>query len=484
MTALDRKLLRDSGTMRGQAVAIALVVACGVATFVMTRSRPIARFSRRATPTTGGTASPTCSLVSSARRNALLERDCGDSRRRRVADARVVADVTLDVPGLAEPATGRLVSVPEGARPRAQRAVILRAAGCSSRRARDEVVASEAFATRQPTLKPGDRVGARHQRPLDDLRIVGVALSPEYVYGIRPRRLIFPDNQRFGVFWMSRRALGPRSTWKGGFNDVVLRSAPRRRPGATSSRALDRSARAATAGSARYGREDQLSDHVLDDELAAAADAWTLVPAIFLGVAAFLLNVVAHAPASSTQREQIAAPQGARLLEPGDRPALPRVRARHRRHRRGARHRPSALWLGSGLTGALQRVLPLSVPRLPSVGFGAGCRRRVGSLGAGGARRGRRVNRAVRLPPAEAMRPEAPARYRASFFERLRPARLLSPAARMVVRNLDRRPIRFALSVLGVSLAVGILVLGRYFWDMVDEAMDLQFFRSSARRRR
>ena len=38
MNSLDRKLFRDLWHARGQVIAIALVVACGIASFVMARS--------------------------------------------------------------------------------------------------------------------------------------------------------------------------------------------------------------------------------------------------------------------------------------------------------------------------------------------------------------------------------------------------------------------------------------------------------------
>jgi putative ABC transport system permease protein len=85
------------------------------------------------------------------------------------------------------------------------------------------------------------------------------------------------------------------------------------------------------------------------------------------------------------------------------------------------------------------------------------------------------VRRVLRLPAAEAMRPEAPARFRSGALERLGLRHLMTPAARMVVRNLSRRPGRAALSTFGMALAVGLLVVGRFFMDSVQELADVQF---------
>jgi len=49
------------------------------------------------------------------------------------------------------------------------------------------------------------------------------------------------------------------------------------------------------------------------------------------------------------------------------------------------------------------------------------------------------VRRAVAIPPAEAMRPEPPARCRTSLAERALAGRL-THATRMVLRNVERQP--------------------------------------------
>ena len=85
------------------------------------------------------------------------------------------------------------------------------------------------------------------------------------------------------------------------------------------------------------------------------------------------------------------------------------------------------------------------------------------------------VRRVLSLPPAEAMRPEPPARFRAGLLERTRLARWLPTPPRMIWRNVARRPLRAALAVLGIALAVSILVVGRYFVDAIQLLADLQF---------
>jgi putative ABC transport system permease protein len=86
------------------------------------------------------------------------------------------------------------------------------------------------------------------------------------------------------------------------------------------------------------------------------------------------------------------------------------------------------------------------------------------------------VWRAVSLPPAEAMRPEPPARFRAGFIERLGLKHFLSPTARIIVRNLARRPVKAFLNTLGISLSVALLVTGFYLYhDAISRVIDVMF---------
>ncbi|MFP3741317.1 hypothetical protein, partial [Burkholderia sp. SIMBA_019] len=56
-------------------------------------------------------------------------------------------------------------------------------------------------------------------------------------------------------------------------------------------------------------------------------------------------------------------------------------------------------------------------------------------VGAGAA-----VWRAARLPPAEAMRPELPAGFRAGLLDRIGLLRAMPIPLRLILRNLARRP--------------------------------------------
>jgi putative ABC transport system permease protein len=463
--ALDRKLLRDLWQMKGQAAAIGAVVAAGVAMFVMYLSNFESLQRTRANYYESARFADVFAMLKRA--PASLERRIGAIPGVEKVATRVVADATLDVAGMSEPATGRLISLPERGQPLLNDVYLRRGRWVDPTRA-DEVLASEMFVDAHG-FQPGDRVAAVINGRRRALTIVGVALSPEYVYAIRPGEMV-PDKRQFGIFWMGRRPLASAFNMEGGFNDVSLHLA--RGASATDViRELDRLI-APYGGLGAIPRSLQISEWTLDNELRQLQTFGFLIPLIFLGVAAFILNV-ALARALALQRQQIAALKAlgysnvelgwhyikwALVISGGG--ALMGVAI-------GA-------WLGSALTGLYNQFfrfpfLEYHLSATVAVASLAGSLV-VGALGAQSA-----VRRAVRIPPAEAMRPEPPARYRQSILER--PSRRFRPTlvTRMILRNLERQPLRTSVSVLGVAFAVAVLFVGLAFLDVMDVLIDQQF---------
>jgi putative ABC transport system permease protein len=85
------------------------------------------------------------------------------------------------------------------------------------------------------------------------------------------------------------------------------------------------------------------------------------------------------------------------------------------------------------------------------------------------------VRRAVRLPPAEAMRPEPPARFQPAFLERVGAGHWFSASFRMAMRNIERRPVRSGLTCIALALATGILIVPNSFRDGVAYVIDFQW---------
>lgn len=462
--ALNRKLLRDLLAMKGQATAIALVIAAGVAMFVMYLSN---FESLRRTQQTYYERQRFADIFVTAKRvpERVAER-LAEIRGVAAIETRVVADVTLDIPGMDAPSRGRLVSIPPEGRP-ALNDVFLRSGRWIDPSRPDEVLVSEAFALSH-AFEPGDSIAAIINGRRRVLQIVGIALSPEYIYTIPPGEII-PDDRRYGILWMERKALAAAFNMEGGFNDAVLRLLP----GASSSEVIAELDRilAPYGGLGAIPRALQFSHWTLDSELRQLQNFGIIVPSLFLGVAAFILNV-ALTRALALQRPQIAALKalGYTNLEL----AWHYLKWALLIAALGAAAGTAAgAWLGSFMIQLYNQYFrfPVLEYRL-SGGVAAGAilgSLFIAALGALSA-----VRRAVRIPPAEAMRPEPPAHYRISLMERIA-GRRLSHINRIILRNIERQPFRAVASLTGMSLATAILVVGLFFIDAMDVLKEMQF---------
>jgi putative ABC transport system permease protein len=462
---LNKKLFRDLWHLRGQLLAVAAVAMCGIAAFVTMRSAYVSLVDGQADYYRRYRFADVFAHAKRAPESvaASLRELPGVA----AVQTRIVAEVALDVPGLPEPATGRLVSIPERRVP-ILNDLHLRRGRWVEPRAPGEAIVSEAFADANG-LEVGTRLGAVINGRWQELTVVGVALSPEYVYEIRGLE-VFPDNRRFGVLWLGREALAGLFDLEGAFNDVSLALAPGA-PEAPVVAGVDRLL-ARYGGLGAYGRDLQLSHRFLSDEIAQDRVSGLYLPSIFLAVAAFLVHVVLSRLVGS-QRDQVAVLKafgygdtavGAHYLGI----ALAAVLA-------GAV--PGILlgiWFAAYLADLYAKffhfpgLLFAVSPGL--IGLAAAISAAAATLGAVSA-----VRRAVGLPPAEAMRPEPPPSFKRGWFERSGAAGLLSPPARMIVRNLARRRVKALLSTTGIALAVGMLVLTRYFGDCVDWMVRIQF---------
>lgn len=462
---LTVKLFRDLWRLRAQSLAIALVIAAGVGMVVMafgmmrsldatrTAYYDLYRFADLFAP-----------LVRAP--EPVME------RIRRIegvgtAESRISARAILDLPGVVEPAQAVIHSLPPGGRP-AVNALVLRSGRFPDPSRADEVVANELFANAN-RLRPGDRLNGTLYGKQVRLRIVGTALSPEYVYAVAPGQ-IFPDNRRFGVLWMGRAPLAAALNLTHSFNDVVLRLAPGARQGEVIRR-IDRILEP-YGGVGAYGRDQQISDRFLSSEIDQLRTVADILPPIFLGVAAFLLNIVL-----------------ARLVDT-EREVIGLLKAFGYRDRTVMLHYASlavllsvgglvlgsllGLWLGHGLAVLYQRFYVF-----PFLRFTAGAdvflvaaaatmaAVLTGALGA--------VRRSARLAPAEAMRPPAPADYSGrrlgDRIARLGP----DEPSRIILRGLMRRPVRTALTVTGLAAGLGLYIASASSMDNIDRMIALIF---------
>jgi putative ABC transport system permease protein len=465
LSALNRKLVRDLWGMRGQATAIAAVIGAGLAMYVAYLSN----FDSLAATRTRYYADQRFADVFASVVRAP-ERLGGQIRLMpgvEDAETRVVADVVLDVPGLDEPATGRLVSLPVEGRPRLNDLWLRKGAWVAKGRP-DEVIASEAFMVAHG-FDLGAEIGAVINGRRRTLTVVGVALSPEYVFSIRPGELI-PDSRRFGVFWMGQDALSAAFDMTGAFNDLVVTLARGAVPEAVVGE-IDH-ALAPYGGRGASLRAMQFSNWTLENELTQLETMGFFVPAIFLLVAAFVLNI-ALTRALSLQRPQLAALK-----------ALGYTNRELAFHYLGwavviaaggaAIGIAGGVWMGSSMLTLYNEYFkfPELAYRLPGRVVTEALVIAIGSAVAGALVS---VRRAVRIAPAEAMRAEPPARYYASAIERPWLKRRLTTAARMILRNLERQPTRAVTTIIGISMAGAILQVGFGMLDAMEALITKQF---------
>jgi putative ABC transport system permease protein len=462
---LDRKMFRDLWHMRGLAAAISVVMGCGIALFILSRSM---LHSLELTQQTYYDRYNFADVFASIKRapDELINR-IGKIPGVAIAERRIVVPVNLSVPGLDEPASGRLLSVPDMGRPRLNQ-LYLRRGRWLTPRSDDETLASEAFVNANQ-MEVGDSFSAVINGRMKELRIVGVVLSPEYVYEIKPGDMV-PDNRHFGVFWMNEEALSLAYDMDGAFNDLSIKLMR----GANVKDVIQRVDNLIEpyGGLGAYDRDDQVSHHFIDNEIEQNRTMGMFAPSIFLGVSAFLLNVV-MARTINSQREQIAALKafGYSNLEVGWHYVKLVLLIVFVSLLIGV---PTGAWFGRIVTGMYARLFNFPelafriyfVTLLAAAGIAAGA----SVLGACGS-----VVRAIRLPPAEAMRAEPPANFGPTILERLGIGRLIPPVALMVVRELERRPLKTAFSALAISLAVAVLVIGNFFQDSIDYMMNAQF---------
>ena len=466
MTALNRKLLRDLWAMKTQAAAIALVVAAGVAMYVMYLSNLASLRATRDAFYERQRFADVFATLKRAPRHVATAIAAMDGVT--AAEPRIVAATRLDLPGVDEPASGLLISIPGNRRPAVNDLFVRQGRWVDPSRD-GEVIASEGFVTAN-RLAPGSRVDVIVNGRLRALTIVGVALSPEYVYSVRPGEMV-PDDRRYGIFWMEEQELAGLFDMTGAFNDISLRLAPGTLREAVITDLDERLAR--YGGRGALPRDLQMSHWMLDNELNQLQTIGFLLPGIFLVVAAFILNV-ALTRALALQRPQIAA---LKALGYGNRVI-------------GWHYLQVALligvagivigaaggaWLGSGMIGMYNKYFrfpQLQFSIAPSVLLVAATVTLVASCaGAFSA-----VRRAVRIPPAEAMRPDAPSGYGRSIFEVPLLARRLGAAGRMVLRNIGRHPLRAAAVIFGIAFAVAVLMMGFIFIDATEHLIENQFW--------
>ena len=467
MSTLHTKLWRDLRRLRAQVVTIAVVVAIGVAGFVgMFAVHDSLKTSRDAFYADNRLAD----LFAGIKRAPV---SLGERLRAipGVAEVKleVVFDAQVDLPEVVQPVTGRFIGLDLSAAQAGRQglnALSLKQGRWPERGAQLEALVSDRFAAARQ-LKPGDVVHAILNGRRERIHLVGTAATPEYVFASQGGA---PDDTGFGIWWIDGARMTELFDMQGAFNQAALRleaGVPERAVLTPLDRLLE------PYGSiGAVGRDRQLSTKIVSDELAQLKVMGTVLPAIFLAVAMFILNVVLSRQVA-TQRSQIAALKALGYADGAiawHYIQLALVIAGlgvvvglglSQLIGRGMLSQYDEVFRFNRLAYATDTTLVLLSAAIAGLAAAAGTWTAIHAV--------------VRLRPAQAMLPPAPPAYTATLVERLGLGRFLSTSARMVVRNLERRPLRAAFTVTGIALAVALQISGAFWLDAIAHIVDVQF---------
>jgi putative ABC transport system permease protein len=468
LSALDKKLLRDLWHIWPQVLAVAFVLAAGVATYLLAvgayRSLDVTRsayYDRNRFADV---------FVLLTRAPKSIEDNLAAIPGVATVETRVMKSALLDVEGLAEPATGFAISVPDN-EPAKLNLLYMRQGRLPDPGNASEVTVNEAFAIANH-FGIGSHFKANLNGSKRDLTIVGLALSPEFIHVIGPGE-IMPDPRRLAVMWMSQKALSALFGLQGAFNSVSIKLLH----GARETDVIERADAILNryGGSGAYGRKNQISHEFIDAELEQLKAMSRIAPPVFLLVSAFLINTILSR-LIVLEREQIGL---FKAIGYGD-DAI-------------AWHYLKLVlviaaigisigslfgtWYGAYITRMYARIyqFPFLIFRrdaeLYLIAAGIGLAAAI----AGGLRG---AMQALALAPAVAMQPPVPARFQRGRIEAFRLFAILTPMTVMALRSMLRIPFRAAMTGLGIALSTAILVSSLFWLDSVEFMIDVYFFQS------
>ncbi|MCW8398960.1 ABC transporter permease [Legionella sp. PATHC038] len=465
VTVLNKKLWRDVITLKSQIITIALVVCSGVSVLIASVNTYVSL--KNAQQEFYSNYHFADVFASLKRAPNYLEKRITEISGVAQVETRIVEDVVLDLPWMPEPAVGRFISISDK-HTSGLNQLFLRQGRLPDANRQDEILVNESFA-KSHNLKPGDSIFALLNGYREKLKIVGIVLSPEYVYAIRGEDLL-PDNRHFGVFWMSRKALSAAFGMEDAFNDINIKLAPN----ASEQYVMTQLERIfhSYGLTISYTRKDQISDRFVTNEIKQQKIIATYIPPVFLIVAAFLLNLVIGRMISK-ERGQIAT-----------------LKALGYRDLAIAYHYIKIIlviifigalggvslgaWFGNLMTHLYTEYFIF--PKFPYIFsylaaiIGVLICFLAAMLGAL-----RAIHQVISLMPAVAMKPPIPMMYRATMIEKIKFFSRLPSSVKMVYRYIFRHFLRTILTCVGIALAMAIVILGLFWQDAISYLINTQF---------
>lgn len=367
------------------------------------------------------------------------------------------------------PISGRILSLPTSRQPHLNKIKIVEGRTPDPAH-RDEVVINQAYAKARG-IHPNDTIEVIMNSRLEKFKVVGMALSPEFVFATRAA-LPLPDDRNLVILWASEDAVASVYDMSGAFNDVVMTLAPQAsKPQVMAD--IDRILE--PYGSLRtYDRSDHPSHRFLQDELIEQETLSIFMPTIFFVIAAFILHVILSRLVDS-QREQIASLKALGFK------TLP-ITLHYLKFVTVIAILGSLIgimlgyFLAFGIIESYRTFFrfPFLEPQLvPWAIFLSFFSSIVVANGAATAA----VYRVAKLKPAEALRGLVPMKTLWIPHSHLITFSRLPVQATMLLRNLIGRPFRTVFTILGIALAAPLILFGLFWYDALSYMVDVSFNR-------
>jgi putative ABC transport system permease protein len=468
MQALDRKLLRDAFRLWPQFLAISLVLGAGVAVMLMSFGMSAALEQTR---DTFYERNRFADIFVDARSVPLSMLDIiREIDGVAAVEARVTTRATLDIEGKIEATVAYVASLP--AEMPVLNQPILRRGQWPDPLSTSEVALNVSFAIANG-LWPGDRFTANLNGVKRTLTVSGWALSPEFIYTIGPGSLI-PDDEDYGTIWMPERTLAALLDRTGAFDNLAVKLRPGYRPEPVMDQLDTLLEPYGSWGS--IDRSEQTSNAFIDAEIKQLNTLAYVLPPVFLGITVFLVNMVIGRIVKLERAEigllkALGYSDGAILLHYLLLAGCVAVFGVLIGYAAGS-------WLSYGLAQLYADFFKFPY-LIYSVSWNTYVIAGLSGLLAAGAGAARAAWHAARLAPATAMSPPAPPRFTRNWFDAALSLMRIGQPTMMILRSLIRWPLRAAMSVLGLALAVAILVSSNFFPDSLDMIIDSAFHQSN-----
>jgi len=460
MNTLNKKLLRDINKSKGQVIALMAVIMCGIACFVcFFSSHRNLKLSRDSYYTQYNFADFYIPLEKAPNRAIY---NINNIKGVKVAQGRIVKEVSLDLQDDDRPKVGRIISLPDKQGFTINNIYILSGRYFSPDQL-DEVIINDRFA-KANNLKIGDWISAVIDNKKHKLKIIGTALSPEFIYMIRNTQEIIPNPENFGILYVRKYFAEMAFDMRESCNEIL---------GLTDSTAnLDEILEIAEKRLESFGvfttikKKDQLSNYYLSNEIKELSVTAKIDPLIFLGVASSILLIMLGRLVKR-QRNEIGI-----LKAYGYSNGI--IMAYYVKFALFITTFGTLLgvilgqFFSNKLMGWYIKFFQFPVYTLKfhidiffmslviSAFFGL-----IGTFSA--------VYQVMKIAPAESMRPEAPKLAKKLLLEQIAIFwKNLSFTGKVITRNIFRHKIRSFFSILGVGLATSILIVGYFSFDSVN----------------